>query len=95
MSRFLCLVVCLAFIGCQRYEETNNKAGDENQKGMGFFEKKDFETAISCFTEAIRLDPSLALAYMSRGVCYREKGDSEKARADMEKAKRLGFTPRP
>ncbi|MDB4794405.1 tetratricopeptide repeat protein, partial [Pirellulaceae bacterium] len=72
MSRFLCLVVGLALIGCsqQKYEGTNNKAGDELNKGMAFFDKQDFEKAIPHFTEAIKLDPKLAIAFSNRGGAY-------------------------
>ena len=89
MSRFLCLVVCLAFVGCQRYEGTNNKAGYENEKGVGFLEKEEFESAISCFTEAIRLDPSLATVYRNRGLAYNELGKFDEAIRDYSEAIRL------
>ena len=91
MSRFFCLVVCLAFVGCsnQKYEGTNNKAGDELNKGMAFFNKQDFETAISCYTEAIRLDPDLALAYSNRGGAYLGLGKNDEAIRDCSEAIKL------
>ncbi len=91
MSRFLCLVVGLALIGCsqQKYEGTNNKAGDELNKGMAFFDKQDFEKAIPHFTEAIKLDPKLAMAFSNRGGAYLSIGKHEAAIGDCTEAIKL------
>ena len=91
MSRFFCLVVCLAFVGCsnQKYEGTNNKAGDELNKGKGFYDKQDYKTAISCYTEAIRLDPDLALAYSNRGAAYLGLGKNDEVIRDCSEAIKL------
>ena len=64
---------------------------DENQKDWYLKEANDFieSEELNKLTNLIKD----AVAYMNRGACYREKGDSEKARADLEKAKQLGFTP--
>ena len=41
------------------------------------------------YTEAIRLDPKLAMAYNNRGIAYDEKGEYDKAIADCSEAIRL------
>jgi len=51
------------------------------------------DKAIADYTEAIRLDPNLALAYNSRGIAYQKIGEEAKAAADFVKAKQLGFEP--
>ena len=51
------------------------------------------DKAIADYTEAIRLDPNLALAYNSRGIAYQKIGEEAKVAADFVKAKQLGFEP--
>ena len=46
---------------------------------------------IADFTEAVRVDPKLAEAYLSRGVAYQEKGEQAKADEDFAQAKKLGY----
>jgi len=45
-------------------------------RGMLFKNRKDLDTAILDFNEAIRLDPDYTLAYYCRGEVYRDKGDN-------------------
>ena len=49
------------------------------EKGKASLEKKDYDAAISAFTEAIRLDPKVGMAYYDRGNAYDEKGDCDRA----------------
>jgi hypothetical protein len=51
--------------------------------------KLDYDKAISDFTEAIRLDPNLALAYLDRGYAYSHYGNPDKAISDYNDAIRL------
>jgi tetratricopeptide (TPR) repeat protein len=57
--------------------------------------RKDYDLAISCYTEAIRVStmvrPSsyVAVAYHNRGFAYREKGKLDNAIADFTEAIRL------
>ena len=46
--------------------ELKAQAQAELEKGELFFEKQDWDTAIVCFTEAIRLNPNYAAAYYDR-----------------------------
>ena len=59
------------------------------QQGMRAYKKNDFDLAISCFNEAIRLAPSYAVVYGSRGFTYYIKGQKEKAITDYSEAIRL------
>lgn len=47
------------------------------------------DEAIAAYTEAIRLDPALIVAYNNRGLARREKGDKDGAIADYTEAIRL------
>jgi tetratricopeptide (TPR) repeat protein len=61
--------------------------------GNAFFDKKEYDKAISAFTEAIRLDPNLVPAYNNRGTAYAKQGNRDKADADFATAKRLKAGP--
>jgi hypothetical protein len=65
------------------------EAGKEFEKGCLFYDRGDFETAIACFTQAIRLNPDHARAYYRRGDAYDEQGDFDRAIADYHQAIRL------
>jgi tetratricopeptide (TPR) repeat protein len=58
-------------------------------RGVQFFDKKDYETAIADFTEAIRLDPNYKEAYKDRGRSYGNKNDYDRAIADYTQAIRI------
>jgi tetratricopeptide (TPR) repeat protein len=49
----------------------------------------DYITAIEEYTQAIRLDPNMAMAYSNRGFAYNEKGDYDRGIADCTQAIRL------
>lgn len=53
------------------------------------FKKGDYVKAIADYTEAIRLDPKLALAYYSRGLTSVKKADYDKAITDFTEVIRL------
>jgi Flp pilus assembly protein TadD len=54
--------------------------------------KEDYEQAMSCFNEVLRLDPKNAQGYHWRGVVYQRRGDFAKAIADEKSAIRLDPT---
>jgi tetratricopeptide (TPR) repeat protein len=56
-----------------------------------YVNKKDNDRAIADASEAIQLDPGLALAYTNRAAAYLNKGDSDRAIADTTEA--IGFDP--
>jgi tetratricopeptide (TPR) repeat protein len=53
------------------------------------YERREYDKAISDYTEAIRLDPNYASAFDSRGNAYYARGDYDKAISDFTEAIRL------
>lgn len=51
----------------------------------------DLDGALSNYTEALRLNPSMASIYNNRGNIYRDKGDYDRAIDDYDQAIKLGF----
>ncbi|MFP3042886.1 tetratricopeptide repeat protein [Treponema primitia] len=54
--------------------------------------RRDFDTAIREYTEAIRINPNYAEAYIVRGNAYNDKRDYERAIADCTEAIRIDPT---
>ena len=61
-------------------------ASQFNQLGVESLAGGDVETAISQFSTAIDIDPSLTLAYFNRGEAYRRQKDFTRAVADFRQA---------
>ena len=61
----------------------------EYNKGIDFFKREDWDVAIACYSEAIRLKPDYADAYYNRGIAYSKKGESDAAIKDFSEAIRL------
>lgn len=60
-----------------------------NNRGIAYFQKDQFELAAADFTEALRLDPTLAQAAANRGHAFDRLNQPEKAIADFTEAIRL------
>ncbi len=58
-------------------------------RGQAFALMKRTDKAVDDFTQAIKLDPSLARAYDSRGKIYKQKGDLDKAIDDFSNALKI------
>jgi len=84
--RGLGLVVVVLSTGCLSREERSDEAYD---RGCAALERKDYDTAIAEFTEAIRLDPESDDAYHNRAHAYADKGEYARAIADYREAIRL------
>ncbi len=82
-------VVLAAILVLPNVAASADPATDALEKGNGCMEKRDFDSAIAAFTEAIRLDPNKADSYFGRGVAYGCKGEIEKEISDETEAIRL------
>ena len=65
------------------------QAKDEYKKGVDFYDKSDYDTAILCFNEAILLNPDYQDAYAKRGTTYWKKNNYSRAISDLSQAIRL------
>ena len=79
----------LVLSGCGPSKE--QQALDANKWGADHYERGELDEAVADYTEAIRLNPRLAMAYYNRGISYAKKGDQAKAEADFAKARELGY----
>jgi len=55
-------------------------------RGMVSYSRKDYDGAISDFSEAIRLNPKEAAYHNSRGLCWNHKQEWDRALADFNEA---------
>lgn len=72
-----------------RGETAKDSAIAHHQRGLSYNSKGDFDRAIADYSEAIRLEPKFAEAYLSRGLAHLYSGDLTKALADVSEASEL------
>ena len=77
------------FAGKPGSESAKKRALEHHAKGRAFCDTGDFDKAVPCFTEAIRLHNELAKAYRDRGIAYLSLGEDTKAIADFSVAVKL------
>ena len=80
------LLLLMPALGCSSREDRSDEA---LERGNAAADRKDYDTAISEFTEAIRLDPQSDGAYHGRASAYADKGEYARAVADYNEAIRL------
>ncbi|MBW4633337.1 MAG: tetratricopeptide repeat protein [Iphinoe sp. HA4291-MV1] len=66
-----------------------NNADAQRSKGLARYYLKDYQGAITAYTEAIRLNPNDTRAYYNRGNARYELGDKQGAIADFNQALRI------
>jgi len=71
---------------CDQAQEITSDARLFRIRGTAHFEMKEYDKAIPDFSEAIRLDTTSSVTdYLGRGMAYREVGQDEQAKQDLEK----------
>jgi len=88
----LVVITLTVVVGCAQMKEEKAKkeeAKKEFEKGNQFYDKGEYDKAIACYTEAIRLNPKFDDAYSNRGHAYGAKGEHDKEMADLKEALRL------
>jgi tetratricopeptide (TPR) repeat protein len=66
-----------------------NDAAAYRNRGIAWYNKKEYDKAIADYTEAIRIDPKLEPPYFNRGLARYHKRDYDKAIADYNEAIRI------
>jgi tetratricopeptide (TPR) repeat protein len=80
------VLILLSAAGCASKEEKSDAALERGNRAL---DRKDFDTAIAEYTEAIRLDPKSDAAFHNRATAYADKHEYAKAVADFNEAIRL------
>ena len=62
-------------------------------RGRLFQRRQQREAAVEEFNHALEIDPQCVEAYQHRGISHYSLGERQKARADFEMARSLGFQP--
>ena len=60
-------------------QEYKPAAIKKHNEGVIYYDKKQYNNAIDCFLEAIKIDPNFANSYYNLGVLYEYYGNTEKA----------------
>jgi len=88
-ARWVALTLLLVVAaGCPELN-SENRAITEFNKGDVFSQREDWDAAIACYSEAVRLKPDYVAAYNKRGFAYLNKGEIGKAMNDFSEAIRL------
>ncbi len=93
MKKLVVLAVMLltACSAQQSREALGNResARIHTELGAGYYQQNQMNIALEEFTEAIRIDPSYALAYNGLGLVYGKLGEDAKADANYKKSLQL------
>ena len=86
------ILIIIAIMLASSFHGKNGHAGtalDAFRRGKSLMEKKDFDSAISAMSEAIRAEPATAAFYCGRADAYAAKREFDNAIADYTEAIRL------
>ena len=84
MKRLLICLLLVSVVGCRK-----DQAGSEYNQGNRYAREQNWDAAIASYTEAIRVKPDYAEAYMQRGLAYFIKGDLDNSITDLTEVIRL------
>ncbi len=82
-------IVLLFLFSCASSQPKPNDSTDPkfyNNRGAVYWEKGQYDRAISDFTKAIEIDTRYAKAYNNRGIVYRLQGQYDRAISDFTRA---------
>ncbi len=85
---FVCVLVSTGKLDAQ-IRSNSPEAKRWIVQGQIAFDRKDYDKVITCFTQAIGLDPKNDEIYYNRGLAYERKGDFGRAIADFTETIRL------
>ncbi|KAM8961312.1 small glutamine-rich tetratricopeptide repeat-containing protein beta isoform 3-T3 [Pelodytes ibericus] len=68
------------------------KADQLKDEGNNFMKEQNYEAAMTCYTQAVELDPSNAVYYCNRAAAYSQLGNQSDALKDCEKAVSIDAT---
>ena len=72
--------------GFIRVQDLHKSAYAEFYAGLTSYNKGDYKQAINHYTESLKLNPQLTIAYNNRGIAYGQKSDFDLAIQDLDKA---------
>lgn len=77
------------------YTSREHAVGFFHDQGTTHFLAGNYDKALWFFSEVIRIDPNLAIAYFKRGITYEKKGEQDQALNDYTESIRLdsAFAP--
>ena len=87
----LIVIVLLLAAGCATMQTELNDAAAYFNRGKAYYDKGQYDQAISDFTKALEIDPRFAVAYHFRAMVYAKKGQYDKAWEDVHKVQDLGY----
>lgn len=76
ISLFLVLILTTSFVYAQQYRPGAVKM---HNKGVQYYDKRQYQNALDCFLEAISIDPNFVDSYYNLAVLYEYFGEKPKA----------------
>jgi tetratricopeptide (TPR) repeat protein len=83
------LFVTISFIAWPAFADDPIGAAIYYKRGVDWHLKKEYDKAITDYSEALKLQPKLIPAYINRGIAWRDKEKYDKAIADFDEAIKL------
>ncbi|KAL5566301.1 hypothetical protein UlMin_029465 [Ulmus minor] len=69
--------------------EAKKRAAEAKSRGDDSFKRKDFQTAVDAYTQAIDLDPTDAALFSNRSLCWLRLGQAEQALVNAKASRAL------
>ncbi len=82
------IIIYLSFVRCVNLGNRSD-AGYWFVRGNTLYQDGKLEQAISCWTEALRLNPEYAVAYYNRGIARMGIDENDRGHNDFQKACKL------